>query len=383
MEHRYFQRLRHISQLGLSSYVYPGAVHSRFHHALGAMHLMRRAIQSLNDKGVYMFEEEERAVTIAILLHDVGHGPFSHALEHALVENVDHEAISLLIMEKLNEKFNGALNMAIQIFKGTYPKRYLHQLVSSQLDMDRLDYLSRDSFFTGVHEGVIGYDRIIKMLNVHEDELVVEEKGVYSIEKFLISRRLMYWQVYLHKTVLVAEMLLVKILKRAKELIQQGKKLFATPALQFFLENEVHFKDFKENEEVLDTYTALDDHDLFSAFKVWQNGDDYVLSRLCSMIVHRRLPNVSLQSDAFEESLEARLLDECAYQFSISKHEASYLVFSGTTSNRAYTPDSEHIKILYKDGGLLDVTQASDHLNIQQLSTPVVKHYLCYPKELR
>ncbi|MCL4126867.1 UNVERIFIED_CONTAM: hypothetical protein GTU68_033105 [Idotea baltica] len=382
MEHPLFQRLRHITQLGLSSYVYPGAVHSRFHHALGAMHLMQRAIHTLKSKGVDITDEEHLAVSIAILLHDVGHGPFSHALEYAMVENVHHEEISVLMMERLNEEFDGQLSMAIEIFKGTYSKGFLHQLVSSQLDMDRLDYLSRDSFFTGVHEGVIGYDRIIKMLNVQNDELVVEAKGVYSIEKFLISRRLMYWQVYLHHTVLVAEILLVKILKRAKELIAKGDELYASPALNFFLKNEVNLTDFKNERNILNTYAQLDDHDLFSAFKVWMEHKDLVLSELCKGVVRRKMLKIRLQAQPFNEVLITKLVAKTSEQFGISIHEAQYFTFADSTSNRAYIPDSEHIKILFKDGELVDITEASDHLNIQQLSTPVVKYYLCYPKEL-
>ncbi len=378
LEHPYFQRLRHIQQLGLGNYVYPGAVHTRFHHALGALHLMQRAVRTRRHKGVSISSAEAQAVCLAILLHDVGHGPFSHALEHALVPQVSHEDISLLLMQRLNTHFNGQLNMAIEIFENRYPKKFLHQLVSSQLDMDRLDYLTRDSFFSGVQEGVIGYDRIIKMLNVHQDELLVEEKGIYSIEKFLISRRLMYWQVYLHKTVLCAEMMLVHILTYAKELAAQGTALFASPALQYFLYENDHII----NEDFIRHYTHLDDHDLWCAIKVWQAHSDALLAEMCTAFVQRRLLKIELQREPFAADYLEHFTQKLMQHKGYSRHEAAHLVFGGTTSNRAYSTTAENIKILFKDGKALDIAEASDLLNIQALAAPVVKHYCCYPKYL-
>lgn len=382
IEHPWFQRLRRIQQLGLTSYVYPGALHTRFHHALGAMHLMGEALDVLRSKGHSISDEEAEAAAIAILLHDIGHGPYSHTLERSIIHGLGHEEISILLMEKLNREFKGRLSLAIRIFKDQYEKRFLHQLVSSQLDMDRLDYLNRDSFFTGVYEGVIGYDRIIKMLEVRNDRLVVEAKGIYSVEKFIIARRLMYWQVYLHKTVLAAELMLWKALLRAKELAQKGVPLFATPSLKVFLMEEITNERFYQDEGLLHHFTQLDDYDLFTAIKVWAAHGDKVLSILCRRIVNRRLLKVALQDEPPQISYMQSLKDATVERFGLSAHEVEYLVFSENTTNHAYSTSAESINILYKDNTVKDITVASDQLNISVLSQPVVKYYLCFPKEL-
>ena len=382
IEHPYFQRLRRISQLGLSSYVYPGAVHSRFHHALGATNLMGQAISTLRAKGVEITDEEYEAVSIAILLHDIGHGPFSHALEHTILENVDHETVSVLFMEKLNAEMGGRLSMALEIFENRYPKKFLHQLVSSQLDMDRLDYLTRDSFFTGVHEGVIGYDRIIKMLNVKEDTLVVEEKGIYSIEKFIVSRRLMYWQVYLHKTVLCAEVMLVQMLKRAKKLYKEGKDLYTTPALAFLMSKDWTVEEFRKQPKVLEQFASLDDTDLFVTMKVWVDNKDPLLSDLCKRLVNRKLFKIELQREAFNFRYINEIRKKVQDKYNLIEEDIDYLVLTDSTSNSAYSHKEDHINILYKNGKIEDIATASDQLNIQMLSAPVVKYYLCYPKDL-
>ncbi|MEI6021390.1 MAG: HD domain-containing protein [Bacteroidota bacterium] len=382
INHPYFQRLRRIKQLGLTNLVYPGALHTRFHHAIGAMHLMQEAIQTLKQKNVDITAEEEEAALIAILLHDIGHGPFSHALEHSLVNGISHETISSLIMSSLNEAFTGKLSLAIQIFNNHHKKKFLHQLVSSQLDMDRLDYLKRDSFFTGVSEGVISSDRIIKMLAVVKNELVVEHKAIYSIEKFLIARRLMYWQVYLHKTVLSAENLLVNILKRAKELSASGETLFATPALQFFLQKNYTINDFKKDKNILQQFSKLDDHDVVASIKVWSEHSDKILSRLCAQILERKLFKVEIQNTPISKKLIQSLTLKVSRLYGISKKEAHYFVFTDTVNNSAYSAKSIHINILMKNGKLVDVADASDLLNIQSLSKPVTKHFICYPKDL-
>lgn len=382
INHPYFQRLRRIKQLGLTNLVYPGALHTRFHHAIGAMHLMQDAIQTLKQKNVDISAEEEEAVLIAILLHDIGHGPFSHALEHSLVNGISHETISSLFMSRLNEAFSGKLSLAIQIFNNQHKKKFLHQLVSSQLDMDRLDYLKRDSFFTGVSEGVISSDRIIKMLAVVKNELVVEHKAIYSIEKFLIARRLMYWQVYLHKTVLSAENLLVNILKRAKELSATGEILFATPALQFFLQKNYTINDFKKDKNILQQFSKLDDHDVVASIKVWSEHEDKILSRLCLQILERKLFKVEIQNAPISKKLITTLTQKVSRLYGISKKEAHYFVFTDTVNNSAYSAKSIHINILMKNGKLVDVADASDLLNIQSLSKPVTKHFICYPKDL-
>ncbi len=382
IDHPYFQRLRRIKQLGLTHYVYPGALHTRFHHALGAMHLMHQTIESLRAKGVNITHEEAEAVCIAILLHDIGHGPFSHALEHSIVNNINHETISLRTMQALDVAMNGRLQLAIEIFENKYSKKFLHQLVSSQLDMDRLDYLNRDSFFTGVSEGVISSDRIIKMLHVHNDTLVVEEKGIYSIEKFIIARRLMYWQVYLHKTVLAAENLLMNILKRAKELSEKKEQLFATPALQFFLHNDISDNDFINNPLVLQHFSSLDDYDIFTSIKVWQSHPDFVLSRLCSNLINRNLYKIKLQKTPFENA-EVETYKSAANKLYGSKNaDINYFVFTGSEENSAYQANDEQILILYKNNTLLDIANASDNLNISVLSKPIVKHFLCVEREI-
>jgi len=381
IEHRYFQRLRYIQQLGLSSLVYPGALHTRFHHALGATHLMKQAIDVLMAKDVDISPQEAKAVTIAILLHDIGHGPFSHALEHSLV-NVGHETLSLLFMNKLNEEFEGKLSLAIQIFKGEHPKNYLHELVSSQLDMDRLDYLNRDSFFTGVQEGVIGFDRIIKMLDVRNNHLMVEYKGIYSIEQFLIARRLMYWQVYLHKTVLCAEVLLLKVLQRAKELTQKGETLFAPPALQLFLQNDFGLSDFENNPMVFEAFASLGDAEIIASIKVWQQHPDLVLSKLSQSLINRKLFKIHLTQETVNPEKYGQLLQKAMQHYRISEHEATYMVFKNSTSNSAYSYEGSQINILYRNGVVKNVVEASDYSNLQSLAAPVVKYYLCYPKEL-
>lgn len=379
IEHKYFQRLRRISQMGMSYLVYPGAHHTRFHHALGCMHLMQKAIQVLCFKGVEISEDEKQALLIAILLHDIGHGPFSHAMEHSIVNSVHHEEISILLMEQLNTEFNGSLTLAIEIFKGNYPRKFMYQLISGQIDMDRADYLKRDSFYTGVAEGNINSERIITMLSVVNDELVIEEKGIYSVEKFLVARRLMYWQVYLHKTSLAAEQLLIRVLQRAKELTLQGTQLRASAALSFFIQNEISIEDF--NDEVLDRFAKLDDYDIISAMKEWMNEDDFVLSNLCKMIINRDLLKVKIKNKKVSTSklqIETQNLME---KYSITKAEAAYFVFSGEVSNQAYKTTSQHINILMKSGKIQDVAKASDLLNLEALSKPVTKYYICYPKD--
>ncbi len=380
IEHPYFQRLRNIKQLGLTHLVYPGALHTRFHHALGAMHLMGIALETLKNKGVIITEEEAEGVTIAILLHDIGHGPFSHALESCIVPGVQHEALSVLIMHRLNKYFNGKLTLAISIFENKYEKKFLHQLVSSQLDMDRLDYLNRDSFYTGVSEGVIGFDRILKMLQVVNDELVVEEKGIYSIEKFLISRRLMYWQVYLHKTVIAAEQLLVKIFQRAKAIANNGVPLFASPSFNLLLANKISTDAFYENELYLDAFMKLDDSDLFSAIKVWSEHEDPILAKLCKLLIDRKLFTIEMQNEAFtQKSIQAHK-DKLTISFPLTAQEQDYFVFSGKITNNAYNMEVGKINILTKSKGLIDIADASDNLNLSALSKTVEKYFICYPK---
>jgi HD superfamily phosphohydrolase len=381
-EHPYFQRLRYIKQLGMTHLVYPGALHTRFHHALGAMHLMSTAIETLCNKGIDITPNEQEALIIAILLHDVGHGPFSHALEHTIVEGISHEDVSRLLMDKLNIEFNGKLTAAIHIFNGTYPKRFLHEMVSSQLDMDRLDYLNRDSFFTGVSEGVISSDRIIKMLNVKDDHIVVEEKGIYSVEKFLIARRLMYWQVYLHKTVIAAEYLLVKILKRSRELVFKGEDLFATPALNHFLKKNISKEVFINEDHHIETFTMLDDTDILSAVKVWALNDDFVLGKLCRDFVNRKLFHVDITNEAPDKQFLAELIDRAAVKYNLTKEDATYFAFEDTIVNNAYKAGDGNIRILMKDGTVKDIAQASDNSNLEALSKTVTKHILCYSKDL-
>ncbi|HIG31990.1 MAG TPA: HD domain-containing protein [Flavobacteriales bacterium] len=380
IDHPYFQRLRKISQLGLSYLVYPGAHHTRFHHAIGCMFLMNKAINQIRDKGHEITEAEAEALKIAILLHDIGHGPFSHALEHSIASNVSHEQLSSLFMQRLNEQFEGKLSLAIKIFNGKYPKQFLHQLVSSQLDMDRLDYLKRDSFFSGVTEGNIGTERIINMLDVVNDNLVVEEKGIYSIEKFLIARRLMYWQVYLHKTVISAENMLKKVLQRAKDLITAGKEVYAPASLSVFLNNYYTLNDFDTNPELLNYFAELDDFDIYASLKYWKNNPDFVLSSLSDMILNRKLLKIKIQNTIFNTSEIENELEKIQQQFNISKQEARYFVFSDKVSNSTYNNEKANINILMKNGDIIDITAASDHFNIEALNKTVNKYFLCYPK---
>lgn len=383
VEHSWFQRLRRIRQLGLTSMVYPGALHTRFHHALGAMHLMHLAIETLRAKGFQITSEESEGVMLAILLHDMGHGPFSHALEHCLVHGIDHEKLSDLFMNRLNQQFEGRLNTCIEIFNDRYPKKFLHQLVSGQLDMDRLDYLTRDSFFTGVSEGVISTHRIIKMLTVVNDALAVEAKGIYSIENFIVARRLMYWQVYFHKTVVAAEYMLISLLNRARHLSKLGHTLFATPALAFFLTHEVDAQQFANDPEVLDKFAAMDDYDVFTSIKIWANHPDTVLAELSKGLVDRNLFHIDLQENPFDESWVEQLKSLVSAEYKLTTDGTEYFVIRGIITNNAYNPESDKINIMDKQGQLEDIAEASDQLNIAVLSTLVSKHFLCYPKKIQ
>ena len=382
IEHPYFQRLRYIKQLGLTHLVYPGALHTRFHHAIGAMHLMGLAIETLRNKDHIITPEEEEAVIIAILLHDVGHGPFSHALEESIVQEISHEDISAMLMNKLNAEFGGRLTMAIAIFKGTYPRQFLHQLVSGQLDMDRLDYLNRDSFFTGVSEGVISSDRIIKMLNLKDDQVVVEEKGIYSVEKFLIARRLMYWQVYLHKTVIAAEQLLAKILKRARELAMENVPISSTPALDHFLKRPLSKDEFMNEDHHLEIFATLDDTDIMAAVKFWVSHPDKVLAKLCTDLVHRSLYKVDITNEKPDQQFIDKLTARAIEKYGITPHEASYFVFDDAIRNNAYRASDGKICILMKNGTVKDITTASDNSNLEALAKTVKKHILCFKKDL-
>lgn len=387
IEHEYFQRLRRIKQLGLTFYVYPGAIHSRFQHTLGATHLMSEALNTLKSKGVEITDAEYEATLLAILLHDIGHGPFSHSLEHSIVSEISHEDISLELMNFYNRKFEGKLDLAIQIFKNQYSKPFLHQLVSSQLDVDRLDYLLRDSFFTGVSEGIVGSDRIIKMLNVSKHNLVVDVKGVYSIEKFLIARRLMYWQVYLHKTVIVAEQLLLKTLQRAKELTKTGTKVFASPAFEFFLNNPIKKSDFHQqtdlyNKSVIELFTMLDDNDIMASIKVWKNHDDFILSHLSQCLIDRKFYHIDLQNHEIEPSKIEMVKEKLHTQYKVSDSHIHYFVITGSISNNAYSKFDDKINILQKNGEVSDIADASDILDLSALSKTVEKHFLLYPKNL-
>lgn len=383
IDHPYFQRLRRISQLGLTYLVYPGAYHTRFHHAIGAMHLMGRAIYTLRQKGHEITPEEERGVLIAILLHDVGHGPFSHALEHTLIPGVSHEALSLKIMEELNQEFDGALTLAIDIFTNNHPKAFLHQLISSQLDMDRLDYLRRDSFYSGVTEGSVNSERLLTMLNVKDDQLVVDSKGIYSIEKFLVARRLMYWQVYMHKTVLSAEFMLVNILKRAKYLTTQGVELTGTQALKHFLHADYTWNDFEENPAILKKFLELDDFDVMSGIKDWANHNDLILSDLSSRIINRNLLKIRLQETPFEEELAEKMAEGIRNQYGFTHGEERYMLIVDKVKNHAYNNKKGHINLLYKDGHTSDISTAADQMTINALSEPVERHFICFPRELR
>ena len=377
--HPYFQRLRRISQMGLSFLVYPGAHHTRFHHALGAMHLVQQAVALLREKGFEISPKEEEGVLCAILLHDIGHGPFSHALENELVRGESHETLSLRIMEDLNRSYSGALGTALEVFRGSHPKKFLNQLVSSQLDMDRLDYLKRDSFYTGVAEGNINSERLITMLSVHEGNLAVEEKGLYSVEKFLMARRFMYWQVYLHKTGLAAEALLVRVIRRARELRELEALQSYSPSLRYFLFERKPAAPFDSRD--LDAFIQLDDIDILAALKQWTSSTDPVLSRLCRMLLDRQLPSIKLQEDSFPETELIRRRERLRQQWGLSDEEARYFVFTGEISNRAYNRDRQNINILMKNGRVLDLASRSDQLNSAALSGPEVKHFICYPKK--
>ena len=382
IEHPFFQRLRRIKQLGLTHLVYPGSFHTRFHHAMGAMYLMGEAIESLRSKGNEITEEEAQAVNAAILLHDIGHGPFSHALENCIVEDITHEYLSHLFMERLNTEFGGKLQLAIDIFQNKYPKKFLHQLVSSQLDVDRLDYLKRDSFFTGVSEGVISTERIIKMMNVVNDTLVIEAKGIYSIEKFIIARRLMYWQVYLHKTVIAAGYLMIKILQRAKYLSEHGSNLFATPAFNEFLCHHYCKTDFEKDSFLLDLFANLDDFDIYSSVKVWCTSPDYILSELCKKLINRQLFHVELQNTPYDSQKMEQVKKDVIHRLKISPKDVDYFVFGDKVENNAYDTNSVKINILYKDGRIVDLAEDSYNLNISVLSKTVTKYFLCYTKEI-
>lgn len=375
----YFQRLRRISQMGLSYLVYPGAHHTRFHHALGCMYLMQKAVQVIRFKGVEITESESDGLLGAILLHDIGHGPFSHAMEHSIVEGVSHEFISLQFMEELNERFNGSLTEAISIFTGKHPKKFLNQLVSSQLDMDRLDYLKRDSFYTGVAEGNTNAERLITMLNVVDGNLVIEEKGIYSVEKFLMARRFMYWQVYLHKTGVVAEQLLISILKRARFLIKNGTSLNCSKALLYFLSQ--HFDKSNFDRVTLAKFAKLDDVDILAALKEWQYADDFVLSTLCEMILNRKLLHIKLKKERINETKFNSKFNKIKKLYKLTDEETSYFVFTGELKNKAYDRENQNINILRKNGKITDVAKLSDHLNLNALSKTVTKYYMCYPKE--
>ncbi len=383
IQHRYFQRLRRIKQLGLTDFVYPGALHTRFHHALGAMHLMSITLSNLRGKGHEISEKEYEAALIAILLHDVGHGPFSHTLEFSLLKDIHHEDISLKVFHRLNAHFNHALDLAIQIFTGTYERKFFHQLVSSQLDVDRIDYLKRDSFFTGVQEGTIGADRIIKMLDLKNDEIVVEEKAIYSVENFLSARRIMYWQVYLHKTSVSAEKMLIETINRARKLTQQGVPVTATPAFSFFLERDINKADFIDDPDIIEIFTQLDDSDIWGSMKFWVNHKDQVLSTLSTMLLHRNLFQIKISSENIFNEMKQKARNMVQDKFGFNAKEAKYFVGLGKITNEAYIRQGKSINILTKKGEIVDVASATDLPNIKAISKVVKKHYLCWPKQLR
>lgn len=379
INHPYFQRLRRIKQLGMTDFVYPGALHTRFHHALGSMHLMNESLKSLRVKGIEISDAEYNGALVAILLHDVGHSPFSHALENELVLGLDHEEISLIIMKELNRQFGGELDLAIKIFSGIYHRKFFHQLVSSQLDIDRLDYLNRDSYFTGVVEGRIGAERIIKLLNVHEDELVVEEKGIYSIENFLSARRLMYWQVYIHKTTVGIEKMLIQIIRRARDL---NHKNHISPALELFLNNRITHQMIEQDKSVFDAFCYLDDYDILGAIKLWYHSEDKVLSSLCKMLLERKLFNVNISEAASEKDQLIRLNESVISFFDIERHLVKHFVVEGTKTNSAYIGGDQQINMITKAGKIVDIANASDLPNIKAMRKIVKKYYLCWPKDI-
>lgn len=378
IEHKYFQRLRRIQQLGLTHFVYPGALHTRFHHAIGAMHQMTKAINTLRYKGHQINKDEELGVLIAILLHDIGHGAFSHSLEGILIKDTKHEEISKLFMERLNKEFDGALSLAIRIYEDKYERKFLHQLISGQMDMDRMDYLKRDCFFTGVSEGIISSDRIIDMLELVKDELVVEEKGIYSIENFIIARRLMFWQVYLHKTVISASNLLIKIIKRAQWLALSGKTLFASPALQHFLQNPFNRSQLLANPELLDVFAELDDYDVMASIKVWMNHEDKILSELCQRLIYRKLYKIRISEAPFDDDFIKQTTEMVKLKYKLSEDETDHYVFNGKIRNNAYDLALGRINILLKNGEVREITEMSNYLNYSHLSREIVKHYICY-----
>jgi uncharacterized protein len=382
IEHPYYQRLRRIKQLGMAEYVYPGALHTRFHHALGAMHLMTEALNTLRSKGHDISDEELEAAQIAILLHDIGHGPFSHVLESIILENVHHENISFLLMEALNKEFNGALTLAIKMFTGEYERYFFHQLISSQLDVDRMDYLNRDSFFTGVREGFIGADRILKMLDIFDNQLVVEQKGIYSIENFLTARRLMYWQVYLHKTSICAETMLLQIIRRARDLKRSGVQVFATPSLELFLQEDVSLEHFQSDNKYLQAFTEMDDYDVWGCVKVWAKHPDKLLSGISTMLLNRQLFKIMIgdseQSSTILEKIQIDLLS----QDNVNKGDLPYLAIQGVISNAAYVSGKQTINILTKDNQVIDIAEASDLSTIKALSNIVKKYYICWAKNV-
>lgn len=387
IQNQFFQRLRYVRQLGLTDNVFPGASHTRFLHSLGALHLMGQAVNTLRGKGVEISVKEEESVQAAILLHDIGHGPFSHALESLIVEGVNHEELSLFVMYILNSTFQGRLSMAIEMFRGTYPREFFHDLISSQIDMDRLDYLLRDSFYTGVIEGSVGADRIIKMLNVSGNRLVVDEKGIYSVEKFLIARRLMYWQVYMHKTVVSAEKLLIAIVRRARELLNDGKPLESTLPVAFFLQNiitkEMLEEGHGESKKLADNFISLDDNEMMTSIRMWSSSDDPVISLLCCRLLKRELFAIELGRSPFSEETISKLEEKSEKFFNLKPREGKYFAFSGAVSNMTYAPSAPRVRIMGKNGIINEITEVSDILDHKALSQEVTKFYLCYPKEVR
>ena len=381
INHKYFQRLRRISQLGLSYLVYPGAQHTRFQHAIGSLHLMNKALNQLENKGHKISKQEKEGVKIAILLHDIGHCPFSHALERTIVKDISHEQLTLIYMHKLNEKFNGKLSLAIKIFENKYERKFLNQLVSSQLDMDRLDYLKRDSFFTGVTEGNIGVDRIISMLDIKDDRLVIEEKGIYSIEKFIIARRLMYWQVYLHKTVLSAENMLIQILNRAKYLYENSKKIHLSPDLKRFFKNSFSFDDFIKDDSILENFSRLDDYEIYACLKYWIKNEDFVLSNLSQKILDRDILKIRIQKTKYNKKIISEYRSNMMKKENINLKESKYFIFSDKVSNSLYSIHESNIKILFKDGKIKDLSYSSDQFNLKVLAKTINKYFLCSPSE--